>query len=608
MFSTIKKLYALLDSQGRRRAYLMMLLILALAFVEMVGVASIMPFVMVLSNPEIVETNHHLNSVYNALGFESTERFMLLLGLAMFVALLSTISFKALVHYLTLRFMFMRTYALSRHLVESYLRQPYEYFLGRHSADLGKSILTEAEQVVEGALKPLMKLFAGATVSFALVLLLLLVDPLLAGSITACLLLGYGGIYLVARGFINNLGRQRVEANRERFEAVTECFGGIKEVKITGLEGPYLRRFEKPAKTMARVQAQAVIFKEIPKHALQALTYGGAFILVLFLIQQPGGLQAALPTLAVFALGAQRLLPALGDLYKNLTTMRFAGAALDNLHQDIQRLQNEEVLSKQAFKKGKQEQPLNMHQGIKLENLEYTYPGADRPALNNLNLTIPACTTVGLVGSTGSGKTTTVDIILGLLQPTQGVLKVDDTVITQDTVRAWQRSIGYVPQHIYLVDDTIAANIAFGLPPENIDQEAVERAARIANLHDFVINNMPLGYATEVGERGVRLSGGQRQRIGIARALYHDPQVLILDEATSALDNLTEQAVMEAVHNLGHRKTIILIAHRLSTVRECDTIFLLEKGVLQGQGGFKDLRSKNESFRRMADDIVVLGE
>ncbi|WP_018140855.1 ABC transporter ATP-binding protein [Thioalkalivibrio sp. ALJ7] len=599
MLNTIRKLHALLDAPGRRRAYLMLVLIVALAFVEMVGVASIMPFVMVLANPEVVETNRHLNAVYTALGFESTDRFMFFLGIVMMLALLTTITFKALVTYLMQRFMHMRSYALSRHLVESYLRQPYDHFLNRNSADLGKSILAEAGQVVKGALKPLMLFLAGAAVSLAIIILLFIVDPRLAGAITAGLALGYGGIYLVARGILNRLGRRRVAANRGRFEAVQECFGGIKEVKVTGLEGPYLKRFEQPAKRYARTQATAVLFKEVPKYALQAMTYGGAFLVILYLLRQPGGLQAAIPTLAVFALGAQRLLPALGDVYKNLSLMRFTNAALDNLHQDLVRLRREETLSTKELK-GRQPQPLGLNHALELDHINYTYPGAERPALNDLTLTIPARTTVGLVGATGSGKTTTVDIILGLLNPGGGALKVDGTPITTENVRAWQRTIGYVPQHIYLSDDTVAANIAFGVPSGKIDQSAVERAARIANLHEFVVNDMPQGYATPVGERGVRLSGGQRQRIGIARALYHDPEVLILDEATSALDNLTEQAVMEAVHNLGHRKTIILIAHRLSTVRECAQIFLLETGELKGQGGFDELEEANERFRNMA--------
>ena len=232
--------------------------------------------------------------------------------------------------------------------------------------------------------------------------------------------------------------------------------------------------------------------------------------------------------------------------------------------------------------------------------MHYAYPQAERPAVQGMSLAIPARSTVGIVGGTGAGKTTTVDIMLGLLMPDRGTLSVDGIPISHENLRAWQRSIGYVPQQIFLADDTVAANIAFGRAAADIDQAAVERAARIAELHDFVMRELPDGYATKVGERGVRLSGGQRQRIGIARALYHDPDVLILDEATSALDNLTERAVMDAVHNLGHAKTIVMIAHRLSTVRECDTIFMLEGGRVVAEGSYDELIASNRQFRALA--------
>jgi ABC-type multidrug transport system fused ATPase/permease subunit len=244
--------------------------------------------------------------------------------------------------------------------------------------------------------------------------------------------------------------------------------------------------------------------------------------------------------------------------------------------------------------------PLRLTGRLELVDVHYSYPKAERAALEGLDLAIEANTTVGIVGGTGAGKTTTVDVILGLLVPQAGELRVDGVPVIAANRRAWQNSIGYVPQAIFLTDDSVAANIAFGLPPEEIDHAAVERAARIAELHDFVTDELPDGYATRVGERGVRLSGGQRQRIGIARALYHDPDVLILDEATSALDNLTEKAVMDAVHNLGHAKTIVLIAHRLSTVRDCDTIFMLERGRVIAQGRYDALLETSQKFRAMA--------
>jgi ABC-type multidrug transport system fused ATPase/permease subunit len=288
-------------------------------------------------------------------------------------------------------------------------------------------------------------------------------------------------------------------------------------------------------------------------------------------------------------------MPALQQIYSHLTKLRFSGPALDRLHEDLMTLAPDPGA-------GLAVQPavsMGLSRGLQLDEVTYRYPGAPRPALTALSLEVRARSTVGLVGATGSGKTTAVDVMLGLLRPESGQLRVDGTPITPDNARAWRRTVGYVPQHIYLVDASVTANIAFGIPDDQIDHAAVARAARIANLHDFVIRELPAGYGTLIGERGVRLSGGQRQRIGIARALYHQPKVLILDEATSALDNLTEQAVMDAVTNLSGEITIVLIAHRLTTVRDCDRIYLLEQGILTGYGTFEELKETNLRFRAM---------
>jgi len=315
-------------------------------------------------------------------------------------------------------------------------------------------------------------------------------------------------------------------------------------------------------------------------------------LVILYLMAKSGSFASALPIISLYAFAGYRLMPALHQIYGAFTQLRFAGPALDALHADLMRLQPAHPNPSQDA--------IALRQAITLNQIQYRYPNAPQPALKSLSLTIPAKSMVGFVGATGSGKTTTVDLILGLLEAQQGTLAVDGQVITEHNRRAWQRAIGYVPQQIYLADDTVAANIAFGLDAKDIDQEAVERAAKIANLHEFVINELPQQYQTTVGERGVRLSGGQRQRIGIARALYHNPQVLILDEATSALDNLTEQAVMEAVNNLGHDITIILIAHRISTVRQCDQIYLLERGKVKAGGTFDELVVNNAQFKSMA--------
>lgn len=586
----IRKILGLLTATELRRALLLLGMVLVMAFLDVIGVASIMPFMTVLANPGVIETNHYLKTAFTALGFSDSEDFLFFLGLVVFAALVISIAFKALTTWALLRFTNMRNYSLSKRLVAGYLHQPYEWFLNRHSADLGKTVLSEVQEVINGAVMPLMNLVAHGAVVIALLGLLIVVDPLLALYASLGLGLAYGGMYALLRKRLNRLGRERLNANRIRFETLSEAFGGIKEVKVGGLEEAFIGRYDGPAKRFASTQASAQAAAQLPRFAIEILTFGGMLLVVLYLMRNTDGLQGALPVIALYALAGYRLIPSLQQVYANFSKLRFAGPALDTLHNDL-------VSLAPRHKVQPAKAPLKLECVITLENVTYSYPKASHPALNGLNLEIPARSTIGLVGATGSGKTTMVDLILGLLQPQSGQFRVDDQPITAENRRAWQRSIGYVPQHIYLADDSVAANIAFGVPKDQLDQQAVERAARIANLHEFVIRDLSQGYNTHVGERGVRLSGGQRQRIGIARAMYHNPRVLILDEATSALDNITEQAVMDSVHNLSHEITIILIAHRLSTVRECDRIYLLEKGKVAGQGTYDELASGNPRFQ-----------
>lgn len=600
MLDTFYKICDLLDAQERRKALLLFGMMLVMGLLETIGVGSVMPFVSVVANPSVLESNVYLAAVYDGLGFASTDAFLVFLGGAVFVLVVGSLAFKALTHWAMARYTHMRSYTLSSRLLRGYLGRPYSFFLDRHSSDLGKSVLSEVQQVIKQALLPAMHLMANAVVAIFLIALVVTVDPLVAVSAVVVLGGAYALIYLVLRRYISRIGAERVRANRARFQVAQEALGGIKDVKVLGLEDGYIRSFRRPASRFARVQANNQIIGQMPQFALQALMFGGMLLLLVgLLITREGALEEVLPIVALYALAGSRLMPALQQIYKALTAMRFGGPALDTLHKDL--VETEQAgASITSEVMGKPPEPIRLHEQIQLDCVQYTYPGAGRLALDELSLTIPARITVGLVGGTGAGKTTAVDLILGLLEPTRGRLLVDGRPIAGKDLRAWQRNIGYVPQSIFLTDDTVAANIAFGVPNEKIDQEAVERAAHVAELHEFVTNEMPDGYATMVGERGVRLSGGQRQRIGIARALYHNPDVLVLDEATSALDNLTEKAVMDAVHNLGHRKTIIIIAHRLSTVRECDHIFMLGHGQLIAQGRYDELLESNNTFRAMA--------
>ncbi len=589
------KLISLLAPNERRSAALLLGMILVMAFLDVLGVASILPLMAVLSNPEIIQTNRILNAAFvngQHIGIHTPEQFLFALSVSVLVLLVTSLTFKALTTYAQIRFGLSREYTIGERLVEGYLHQPYSWFLNRHSADLGKTILSEVGTVIEGCLLPLITLIAQTIVAVALLVLLIVVDPQLALGAGVVLGLAYTSLFLLMSGWLKRLGQVRVNANKQRYAAVSEAFAAVKEIKVGGLEEVYVERFAEPAETFAKSQATARVIALIPRFALEAIAFGGMLLVVLYLMAKTGSFQSALPIISLYAFAGYRLMPALQQIYEASSRLRFAGPALNALHRDLNSLQA--VGAAPSCRKA-----LPLSRAISLNQISYQYPNARQAALKGIDLTIAARSLVGFVGATGSGKTTTVDVILGLFEPQEGALQIDGVPISAANRRSWQRSIGYVPQHIYLADDSVAANIAFGVQASDVSYQALERAAKIANLHEFVVNNLPHGYATTVGERGVRLSGGQRQRIGIARALYHNPQVLILDEATSALDNLTEQVVMDAVNNLDHEITIILVAHRLSTVRQCDQIYLLEQGEVVAQGTFEELSQGNEQFRAM---------
>ena len=595
MLSVWGKLVSLLGPNERRRGLIVLGLLVVVAFFEVLGVASIMPFIAVLTNPEVVETNEYLAALYGWLGFSTLDHFLVFLGLAFFSLLVLSLAFNALGTWARLRFSHNRVYTWGTRLVGGYLRQPYEWFLNRHSSDLATSVLSEVNQVVNQALLPAMGMIASSLVVVFLMTLLIAVDPLLALSVGGFLASAYAAVYFLLRKQLRRIGIERQKAMRERFHVVQEAFGGVKDIKIGGLEETAVERFLGPSRRMARAIIRAGLISELPSMAMQGLLFGAMLLTLVYLVAVHGGVQEAVPIVALYALAGYRLMPAIKTIYRDIAQLKFSEPALDALARDFATLQiHPPRKSVQAQAR------IPLREILELRDVSYSYPNAPRPALDSVSISIPAFSTVALVGSTGSGKTTMVDLVLGLLRPHEGELVVDGRVIDDASVRQWQRSLGYVPQQIFLSDDSVAANIAFGLPRKDIDTVAVEAAARVANLHEFVVKELPDGYDTHVGERGVRLSGGQRQRIGIARALYHDPDVLIMDEATSALDNITERAVMEAVHNLGHRKTIILIAHRLSTVRHCDCIYLLEHGRLQAQGSYDKLVATDERFRSMA--------
>lgn len=572
-----------------------------LALLEATGVASMMPFLAILSSPDLIESNSALVKLSEWTGVTSADDLLLLTGALVFFLVLSALLLQALVAWSQIRYAGDLMHSWSCRIVEGYLRQPYEWFLGRHTSELSATTINEVNQAIFHAVLPLLMIASNALVVLFVFAFLILVDPVLA--ITTVLVLGgaYLFTYRFLRARILHAGESWLESNQARYHVLAEAFTGIKEVKVLHAEASFAERFDAVSRRMCDAMIRSKVLGQVPSIAMQGVIFGGMLLVILYVLATEGGFAAGLPIIGLYAFAGYKMMPALQRIYAHLAEMEFSSAALISLEAPL-RLGKGSRSNLETSAAGRDmARRVRLTEELQFRDLVYQYPGSEAPTLKRMSFRIRAGSKIGIVGSTGSGKTTTVDIILGLLRPTDGDVLVDGAPIEDGQIRAWQASIGYVPQTIFLADTTIAGNIAFGVPAAEIDQNRVEAVSKLASLHAFVANEFPERYQSRAGERGVRLSGGERQRVGIARALYHDPDVLILDEATSALDNVTEKLVMQALDTLAPNKTVIIIAHRLSTVKNCDVIFFLEDGVVTGQGTFEALRSAHPQFRLLAE-------
>lgn len=567
MLIDLQKLWGILTPQERRKSIIMLAFITVMAMAETCGVISIMPFLAVLARTDVIFENSWLNWAYTTFNFTSSNDFMQALGLLSIAMVVGSSLFKTVTLHIVNRFVFFLRHHLSVRLLERYLQQPYEFFLIHNSSLLSRNVLSEIDELLNGLIKPISQLIAQGAVVIAMLVLLFIYNPVIAVFIVLSVSTLYGAIYLLVRKRLNHIGHERQFSNGKRFQACNEVLSGIKDVKITQTGDMYLEKFSSSSRNFARHQATAETLSQSPLYIVEAVGYTGLIILALILMITSNDIAHVLPALGLYGFAAFRLLPSAQIMYRGLAQLKFSSASLDVLYQGLSLLSQ---TPKEEIK------PLPLKHEIRLENIHYAYPSTpDKKVFNGLNLTIKVNTSLGIKGTSGTGKSTLMDILLGLLQGQQGKLYVDDIEISLNNVQAWQKSIGYVPQHIFLADATVAENIAFGIPKEHINQVALEKAAKAAQIHHFVENNLEQGYQTILGERGIRLSGGQRQRIGIARALYHDPSVLFMDEATSALDTETETVLNESVQQLSGQKTIIVIAHRETSLNVCDSILEL---------------------------------
>jgi ABC-type bacteriocin/lantibiotic exporter with double-glycine peptidase domain len=437
-------------------------------------------------------------------------------------------------------------------------------------------------------------MLANGVVALFILLFLIVIDPLLAFGVILMFGCSYALIFTLVRQKIARSGKKSIKVNTQQFKITSEIFRVIKYIKLLGKEEKFLEYYSPYSSRYASYMATKEIVGSIPAYAVDSIAFGGILAIVLYLVVVKQDLSYTLPLIGIYAFAIRRLIPALKVILKALTSLRFNLALIDLLFEELNSYEKYISINRDKI------EPLPFGDKLEFKNVTFYYPGTREPIICNLNLCIKANTSVAFVGETGAGKTTIVDIILGLLRPNDGSILIDDVEVTDEILPMWQKNLGYVPQEIYLQDDTMARNIAFGASKKDIDMDAVVRASKIANLHDFIVNKLPDGYETIIGEQGIRLSGGQRQRVGIARAIYHNPAVLVMDEATSALDGVTESAVLDAIRNLTGLKTLIIITHRVDTARDCDLICLVDHGRITAEGIFDELINSNLQFRSMA--------
>jgi ABC-type multidrug transport system fused ATPase/permease subunit len=593
MRDILRKYVALLPARARRQVLWLCLLAALTGLLETAGVASILPFLTVLAQPQLAASDPRIAAVAGLFGANRPSEVLAVLGVLALGVLVVTNAFAALVTLLMLRFANRQGHKLAARLFHLYLRQPYTFHLHRHSAELQRNVLMEVQRITVGALAPAVHMIARSFVIVFMLALLFVADARLAMVVAVVLGSGYLAVFGAAQRMLHAAGRESLEAGSAQARHSQESLSGVKDIKLLGREAQFAARFERLARRSANAYAKAQALATLPRYAVETVAFGFVLVVAIYLLATAGAVEHVLPLLGLYAFAGYRMMPALHQVFDGWAALRFTAPALDAVLRDLE-------LEKRLPPAPAMEMAgLALRDEVSLREAGYRYPGAADWAVRGISVSIRRHTSVAFVGATGCGKTTVVDLLMGLLPLAEGALAVDGVEVGGPDITRWQRAIGHVPQQIFLLDDSVARNIAFGIPDERIDMARVADAARLARLHEFVAG-LPQGYATAVGERGIRLSGGERQRIGIARALYHDPDLIVLDEATSALDPATEAAVLDALRGLAQVKTVVMVAHRLASVQDCDAIYLMQAGRIVERGRYPELMASSERFRALA--------
>lgn len=578
----IKKINYVLDRRQKINLCILLVIIFIGAFVELLGVSAIMPLINVAMNPETIDEKWYFVLIRKYTGITDANQMILFLAVLLIVIYILKNVYVMVMYSLQYRFVFNNQQRLSVRMMKSYMQQDYLFHISKNVAEFQRNIINDINGFFTVALNAL-QFLAEFSVSVVLVIFLLVQDWVSTVAVATLLFLFMGVFTIFFRKVLVKIGEESRQANVQVTKWLFQAFSGIKEIKVANRETFFIANYDRSYKDCARAQRQQSVLTYLPKPVMETVCICSLMLAMIIKITVlKSDIASFVTTLSVFAVAAFRMLPSFNKITGYISGMMFNKPAIDAVYKDLMEI---EQLMVQKTEEQIDTQKVSLTTAIELKNVSFRYPESDRWILKEANLGIKKNTSVAFIGASGAGKTTAADLILGILQPEEGIITINGTEIKK-CMASWHEAIGYIPQTIYLMDDSIRANVAFGIPDSEIDDAAIEKALREAQLDQFV-HTLPDGVNTMIGDRGVKLSGGQRQRIGIARALYRNPSVLVLDEATSALDNDTEKEVMEAIDGLHGTRTLIVIAHRLSTIRKCDKIYEV------GNGGFIE-RNKEE--------------
>ena len=595
MIQTLREIHALLSPRERRLYRALLALITLAALLQVAGVASLAPFISLLPNPDAIHQQALLQWFYDHVPVANETQFIALVALAIIVLLVVTNVTGALAIWATIAFSMVVGASLSRDIYRGYLRQDYARFARSNTADLIATITQQTPVLVYMIIQPTLQLISQVLVLLFIAVALLYVDPTLALGALAVIGGAYGLMYWALKKRLQLHGENAWRLGNTKLRLLNESLNGIKEVKLVGTERHYEQMVDAATIRSMNSSTFLTLAGDLPRFMLETIAFGAMLGLAIYLLLTGEAPTRIVGVLSLYAMAGYKAMPAAQSIYKSLSSIKANQSVLDYLREPIRagRLFGHQAADQPAASP----KSAGLQGDIVLQGVDFTYPGNAAPALRDINIRLPSNRITALVGESGAGKSTLLDLLLGLLPPDSGSLQVGGTHISGPAVRRWQQRIGYVPQHIFLLDDSLLANICFGYPTDR-NRDLASRAATLARL-DALIAAVPGGLDYVIGERGAMLSGGQRQRVGIARALYNQPSVIVMDEATSALDSVTEKDVMNTVADLRSVATVVLVAHRASTIRYADHVVILNKGRVQDSGSFAEVYARNESFRQM---------